>query len=126
MTETATDPTTEEDPGTEDPSTEDPATEEDDPATETDDTTTDATELPVFISISIDSFDKPTKITGKILVPDGSSPTIKLGGALSELSVTIGADGTFTLTASPDCSGLGTISVVDDDGLVTDVRTVHV
>lgn len=123
---TAEDPTTEEDPMTdEDPMTEEPGTEEDDPATETDDTTTDEGQVPVFVgTVTIEVINGSVTITGEVLVPDGSSPTITFGGALSGLSATIGADGSFTLTASSSTTGVGTISLLDDDGFMVDFQTV--
>ena len=112
------DPTTEaaEEPGTEDPGTEDDGS---------DDTEAEATELPVFIgAVSVAVVNGSVTITGQVLVPNGSSPTLTFGGVLSGLSATIGTDGSFTVTAPSSVSGFGTISLVEDDGIVNDFQTV--
>lgn len=122
------DPATEEVPtieATEDPTTEDPNTEEDEPTTDTDDTTSDDTQVPGYIeSVSVEVVNGTVTITGQVVVPDGSSPTLTFGGVLSGLSATIDSDGIFTLTASSSSSGTGTINLVDDDGNITDFETV--
>ncbi|MFT5327045.1 MAG: hypothetical protein ACI8P0_004931 [Planctomycetaceae bacterium] len=129
-TEDAEDPTTEdaEDPTTEDaedPTTDDPSTEDvEDPTTEPDDSTMEDTSVPVFIIVDVSVVNGATTISGQFHVPEGSSPTITFGGVLAGLSATVGADGSFTVTASSNTTGVGTISLIDDDGNITDFQTV--